>query len=334
MRGLLVLLVAAAAAWAPPAPGRCHVAGCSRRHATLVLQAFADDDDGKDDGQGSPEGEDVSAEERSEVDDFRARLMSQFSGGGDDPPSADSPVDQLLKGAGLSVAPPATKASELAAGRMLVANPERFCSRNPFSRPVKDLGRFGLQGPIDLGALDPDFAAQMLPVLYLIEHGSGGSRALLMERRTGALMGDVSMEQYGCVAISPLWLGGTSKQNSLYVVHDVDSLASANEVNGGGLFLGGWSDARPRVADSSLAEGRFKFFLGATEWDAGQLEDEFKAGAWLALDCEPSLVLKDRVSGWRPGRPRPVWTELIKLLGSDDEKLLRQVYPDEGSEDE
>jgi hypothetical protein len=30
-----------------------------------------------------------------------------------------------------------------------------------------------------------------------------------MERRTGALMGDVSMEEYGCVAISPLWLGGT-----------------------------------------------------------------------------------------------------------------------------
>ena len=30
-----------------------------------------------------------------------------------------------------------------------------------------------------------------------------------------------------------------------------------------GLWLGGWADARPRVADSSLAEGRFKFFLGA-----------------------------------------------------------------------
>ena len=58
--------------------------------------------------------------------------------------------------------------------------------------------------------------------MLLIEHNAGGSRALLMERRTGALMGDVSMEDYGCVAISPLWLGGTAKQNSLYVVHNVD----------------------------------------------------------------------------------------------------------------
>ena len=46
--------------------------------------------------------------------------------------------------------------------------------------------------------------------------------------------------------------------------------------------MGGWSDARPRVADSSLAEGRFKFFLGSTEWDAGQLEDEFRGSS-----CRP-----------------------------------------------
>jgi hypothetical protein len=34
-----------------------------------------------------------------------------------------------------------------------------------------------------------------LQVLLLIEHSKEGSRALLMERRTGALMGDVSMDE-------------------------------------------------------------------------------------------------------------------------------------------
>jgi hypothetical protein len=48
-------------------------------------------------------------------------------------------------------------------------------------------------------------------VVFLTEHSKSGSRGLLMERRTGALMGDVSMEEYGCVAISPLWLGGTAQ---------------------------------------------------------------------------------------------------------------------------
>ena len=95
-----------------------------------------------------------------------------------------------------------------------------------------------------------------------------------------------------------------------------------------GLYLGGWGEARPRVADSSLADGRFKFFLGATEWGAGQLDDEMRAGAWIALDASPARIIKDRVMGWRPGRPKPVWTELMNALGSEEAKrLLRQVYP-------
>ena len=115
------------------------------------------------------------------------------------------------------------------------------------------------------------------------------------------------------------------------MLHDVDTLRESEEVCRG-LFLGGWSDARPKVADRSLGEGRFKFFLGATEWDAGQLEDEFKAGAWLALDAEPGLVIKDRVASWRPGRPQPVWTEFMKHLAEDGKKIVDQVYP-EGADD-
>ena len=49
-------------------------------------------------------------------------------------------------------------------GAVLVANPQRFCSRNPFARAVKDLNRFGLQGPVQGGDLSADTKAQMLPV--------------------------------------------------------------------------------------------------------------------------------------------------------------------------
>ena len=175
-----------------------------------AMQAFADDE-GMDGNAGdrNPPDEEMSdsAEEASEIADFRAAMMRQFLGG-EEPGNEPNPVDRLL-GVKDPTAPTVTMASALAAGQVLVANPERFCSRNPFARPVRDLGRFGLQGPIDDDELSPDMKAQMLPVLILMEHGKGGSRALLMERRTGALMGDVSMDDYGCVAISPLWLGGT-----------------------------------------------------------------------------------------------------------------------------
>ena len=175
-----------------------------------------------------------------------------------------------------------------------------------------------------------------------------------------------------------------------------------------GLYLGGWSDARPRVADSTLGEGRFKFFLGVTEWAAGQLEEEVrvrpsrrhgparapsarwhglergagrgraslsaqqagragcgergagggvwgcaaiachlvpplvtrslfhrrrsqvKAGAWLILECDPQMVIKDRVADWRPGQLKPVWTEFMDCLTdeADARRILEQIYPE------
>jgi hypothetical protein len=94
---------------------------------------------GDSDGDADDEGADVDA--------FRAQLMRQFAGGG----AAADPAPETVQ---------VRQASELRAGQVLVANPELFCSRNPFSRPVKDLGRFGLQGPIVDDQILPDMKAK------------------------------------------------------------------------------------------------------------------------------------------------------------------------------
>eukprot|EP00967_Tisochrysis_lutea_P003893 scaffold4665_cov33-Tisochrysis_lutea.AAC.1 len=50
-----------------------------------------------------------------------------------------------------------------------------------------------------------------------------------------------------------------------------------------GIFSGGWDAARRKVADSSLAATRFKFYLGGITWSPGQLEEEMKSGAWIPV---------------------------------------------------
>lgn len=58
---------------------------------------------------------------------------------------------------------------------------------------------------------------------------------------------------------------------------------------------------------------------------------QLRAGAWLTLDCAPEVVIKDRVMGWRPGRPKPVWTELMNALDDKEVKrIVSQVYPRKG----
>jgi len=128
------------------------------------------------DGDSRPEDQDAG------VADFRAQLMRQMMGG-----SADSGVaapndrERLMRSVET-----ATLATGPAAGVLLIADPSKFCSRNPFARPVKDLARFGLDGPVAPGEMPADLTAQMLPVVLLLEHGPKGSFGVLLERRTGA----------------------------------------------------------------------------------------------------------------------------------------------------
>jgi len=282
-------------------------------------------DDPPDDGGGGEAEEGLPDAESEGIADFRAQLMRQMGGGdgGGGGGSADAPLsdrERLMRSvetAALADAP--------APGRMLLANPAKFCSRNPFARPVKDLGRFGLDGPVSPDEMPPDLTAQMLPVLLLLEHGEGGSSAVLLERRTGALMGDIDIDSFGCVAIAPLWLGGTQRQNALSALHSVEGLEGAAPLRDG-LWLGGWEAARPRVADSSLAAARFKFFLGATTWAAGQLEAEVAAGAWIVVEGSPELVLKERLDGSGARRAKPVWAEVLSALGEPGRTAYEAVY--------
>lgn len=69
--------------------------------------------------------------------------------------------------------------------------------------------------------------------------------------------------------------------------------------------------------------------MQTTEWKPGQLQEEIEAGAWLVLDCDADLVMKDRVSGWQPGKPKPLWTELVRALGDDFKAVMQLVYADE-----
>jgi hypothetical protein len=123
-------------------------------------------------------------DEDAGVADFRAQLMRQMMGkSGSGVSSTDSGLsdrERLMRSVET-----ASLADSPASGIILVADPARFCSRNPFARPVKDLGRFGLDGPVAPDEMPADLAAQMLPVVLLLDHGPKGSFGVLLERRTG-----------------------------------------------------------------------------------------------------------------------------------------------------
>lgn len=179
--------------------------------------------------------------------------------------------------------------NKIEAGTVLVANPAKFCADFEGSpRPSSSLlSKFGLTlpPPADLG---PDRRADLLPVLVLLErHALRGSQAVLLNRRTGYLLGDLEQQtaeggaaaapKLGAFMIQPLWFGGTSagseetSTSGLDMLHLCPAVKGAKQLTSDGLYWGGDpSQAQDAMNDPSLDRAMsgfdFKFFVQSTRW--------------------------------------------------------------------
>ena len=187
----------------------------------------------------------------------------------------------------------------LKGGVVLVANPAKFCddfetSNSPRQKPNSSLlTKFGLTvpPPTELG---PDRRADLLPVLLLLDRHSSGAQSVLLNRRTGYLIGDLEQQQnqdgssslgaqLGAFMIQPLWFGGTSpgsepKEGSdggsvkgLDMIHVCPTVEGAVPLTDDGLFWGGDpAQAQDAMNDPSLdrimSGFDFKFFVQSTRW--------------------------------------------------------------------
>lgn len=289
-------------------------------------------------------------------------------------------------------------------GVVLLANPAKFCSDlagnddkpkskgNSFIGGLFDdpfptfgdseasssispalLAKFGITLPPspDLG---PDRRADLLPVVILIDRDpSRGSQAMLLNRRTGNLMGDLPptlFESSGnsvaaadedgftphplaAFMIQPLWWAGSSPSIAKDSDDDddptisrgggvkaIDMLHACPYVKGctplpkaDGLYWGGDPvQAQKAMKDERLEKPLsgfdFKFFIQTTRWLPSQLEQEIKDGTWYVASVSKEVLFRSR-DRLGAKRAKPLWTEIIELLGDDYKHLRDQLYVEE-----
>jgi hypothetical protein len=268
--------------------------------------------------------------------------------------------------------------NKIEAGTVLVANPAKFCADFEGSpRPSSSLlSKFGLTlpPPADLG---PDRRADLLPVLVLLErHALRGSQAVLLNRRTGYLLGDLEQQtaeggaaaapKLGAFMIQPLWFGGTSagseetSTSGLDMLHLCPAVKGAKQLTSDGLYWGGDpSQAQDAMNDPSLDRAMsgfdFKFFVQSTRWlplqvcimcarcyssvcatcqfltaclSLGQLENEVRDETWFVASVSKEVLFKSRDRmGTR--RAKPLWTEIMELLGGKYREVRDKLYEDD-----
>eukprot|EP00977_Amphora_coffeiformis_P009246 scaffold2102_cov161-Amphora_coffeaeformis.AAC.30 len=289
------------------------------RKATAAFQPLASSFYGKfddvDDDDDEDEDDDDYDLENLDVDQFRSKMDSLFGGDPSSPLSDDtassstaSSVDELISFARSTAgdAKPETNTDwakpteELEPGTVLLANPAKFCADFGPKRITPSpslLAKFGLTlpPPADLGA---DRRADLLPVLMIVSKTpSGGYQAVLLNRRTGYLLGDLespgdntgakggqSAPMLEKFCIQPLWFGGVDNVSAgLDMLHQCPTVEGAVSLTEDGLYWGG----DPNQAQDAMSDSRLD---RATVWSKGELEQHVDADNWFCAKVSKELL--------------------------------------------
>jgi hypothetical protein len=166
-----------------------------------------DEEEEEEDDEEEDDDDDFDDLDDSTLDSFRSSMETMFGGNGGTGADRDefntptesteefNEIDELISFAikkEQSCVDFAKPSTQIEGGVILIANPAKFCTDFGNQSPSPTLlSKFGLTlpPPADLG---PDRRADLLPVLCLLEkHPLRGSHALLLNRRTGYLLGDL-----------------------------------------------------------------------------------------------------------------------------------------------
>lgn len=317
------------------------------------FEKFDNNDDEEDDDE--DEEEDYKEMDEKSIADFRSKMGTLF---GDTPNAQEggiSSVDELISFArsqsgksDKSLQEWAKPANTVKPGTILIANPDKFCSTGTgilATGPSPSLlAKFGLTRPPpkDLG---PDRQADLLPVLILVERDEKrGCRAVLLNRRTGYLLGDLEQppaalgEQAAALppilekfCIQPLWFGGIDNISSgLDMLHLCPTVKDATRLTDDGLYWGGDpAQAQEAMEDPSLERVMtgfdFKFFVQSTIWSTKDLDKEIRDGIWFPSSVAKEVLFKSR-DRMGTQKAKPLWTEIMELMGGEYKQIKDRFY--------
>lgn len=144
---------------------------------------------------------------------------------------------------------------------------------------------------------DPSFART---VILMVEHHGEGALGLVLNRPSGARVGDLLEGDDACFndevfGDCRLLLGGPCDGN-IMCLHGCEQFSEGEVVPG--VHLATRLEHLTGVVNSPDAS--FRMFWGYAGWGQGQLEDEMKVGGWLTTPANAELVFVEDVdSMWK-----------------------------------
>lgn len=159
---------------------------------------------------------------------------------------------------------------------------------------------------------DPNFSKA---VVLMLEHGSGGSMGLVLNKAAPLTLKDLAKAQTITVgdrfANESVFVGGPVEPQRGFVLHDSASVQDKHEVMPG-LYLSVTMDALAPLLTEP--DHRLRFILGYAGWGPTQLEQEIAQGAWLYTEASRDPVFDED--------PDHLWDATLRGMGVDPAMLF------------
>jgi len=153
-------------------------------------------------------------------------------------------------------------------------------------------------------------------VILLIDHGSEGTMGIIMNKQLPMMVNDF-VKEFKYINDIPLYRGGPVSTDTLFYLHTLPDLEGAIRI-GDGIYLNGdFTTIKHYILQGNPIEGKIRFFLGYSGWDAEQLKHEIEENTWLIGQADPSSLMNKPFKN--------MWKESLGKLGKKYETWSR--YP-------
>lgn len=145
-------------------------------------------------------------------------------------------------------------------------------------------------------------------VVFLSEVANTGSIGFILNKPTDLTTNDALP---GVLSFNfPLYIGGPMENVTLHFIYKGNAhIRNSIEIIPGVYWGGNLDDVNTSIENGYLNPNDFKFFLGYSGWDGGQLENEIEQKAWWMIPGNKAIVFAANTN--------TMWKETVKLLGDD-----------------
>lgn len=150
-------------------------------------------------------------------------------------------------------------------------------------------------------------------VILLCDHSSEGSFGFVLNNFMEAGLKDL-IPSFPDVDIR-ISIGGPVDERNLYFIHSLGVRVENSQEIEGGLFIGGkFEDVKNLLIEDKDNAKYFRFFIGYSGWDIGQLEEELKEKSWVVLKDLSKEALLDAHND-------DLWKDLMAKMGGKFEVM-------------